>query len=282
MKYILIIALVFSTTTTFAKKKRKRPSAPADSSVNRPLSEGQWKEVHQIIDEIKVQTYQTNYKLAARVGFTQISTNTQDTVNLGPSLASLGVDFTANITDAFGLELSALHSQNGLPAADSVNGFGSYIFTLDIGPTYTIHFDATQLDDYLSLRLLYHYNTSNITLEDPSDLIFMTGYTGIAPGIERSIPLTRKLGLLAKFNLLQILSAQTTSQLGYIQTGYGFLVAGEAYYKLVLFDLPLRIGLIYQQQGYENEFDIDVKEQKGKNSYFQLSRSLFVSLTTTF
>lgn len=44
----------------------------------------------------------------------------------------------------------------------------------------------------------------------------------------------------------------------------------------------VRMGISYWQQGNSNEFDDSAKQLVGKNSYFQLGRSIFANLTMMY
>ena len=145
------------------------------------------------------------------------------------------------------------------------------------------------MDDYLAVQILYHRNDSNFKLGtqvanvDTSNYIYMTHYDGISGSIERSIPITRKLGVLASFDLLQIINATSPSTLPFKQTGYGFQIEGEIYYQMMIFSSPFRVGVSYWQQGNENEFDESTsKGILGRNSYFQLARAITINLSTRF
>ncbi len=193
------------------------------------------------------------------------------------NMYSIGGEAVSNLWGNLGLELRGIYAQNVVPETTSINKADAYISWLDFGPRYTFYFDSTRLDDYLAVKILYHQSDSNFKLIDTQDKIFITHYKGLSFAVERSIPITRKLGVLASFDLLQIFSAQTPSRLKVVQYGYGFEIQGEIYYQMEIFSRVMRMGVSYWQQGNEN--NLENKDLVARNSQFQLARSIFLNLT---
>lgn len=287
MSFLLI--LLFSLNTfaqTATTPKTAPPPQPTPQEVD--LQKSKWQEVYGLIDEIKVQNPPRRYSIQGKVGLTQIITNsTGEPVNLGLSgnLPTIGLNYTSNFAGNWGAEAKLVYAQNLLPAEGSPNQAGAYIYWLDVGPRYTLYLDSTRLDNNLSFKILFHMNQANMQLTSP-DLFFVNSYTGFSLSVERGIPITRKLGVVASLDLLQILDARSPSIKEVTKSGYGFEVHGEIYYMIEMFNKPTRLGFSYWQQGNSNDFGDDPanssKQFYGKNSFFQIARSLFVNWTVLF
>ncbi|MDZ4676625.1 MAG: hypothetical protein SGI74_03865 [Oligoflexia bacterium] len=273
MKFLFL--LLFISQVTLAQT----PTPAQSQSFEADLPQFKWDEVNSIIDEIREQNPPRNYRFKIKTGLVQMITNTADTVKLGQNgnLYAIGGEAVSNFWGNLGIEARGIYAQNIVPDVASTNKADAYMTWLDIGPRYTFYFDNTRLDDNLAFKILYHQSDSNFKLMDTTDKLFITQYKGISFAIERSIPITRKLGVLAAFDLLQIFSAQTPSRLKVVQYGYGFEIQGEIYYQLDIFGKVVRMGVSYWQQGNEN--NLEDKDFLARNSQFQLARSIFLNLT---
>ncbi|MCC6277062.1 MAG: hypothetical protein IT289_04005 [Oligoflexia bacterium] len=292
MKNILI--LIFIPWMALAQEKdqqnakAKATPAPAPAVVSKPktnsvepelpLQPSKWLEVNSIIDEIKEQNPPRNFKLKAKAGLVQMIVNTDDPIKLGlgSNLPAIGFEGVANVFGNFGLEARSIFAMNLVPDPTSPNTASSYIYWLDIGPRYTLYMDSTKLDNNLAFKVLFHHNQSNFQITDPVNRLYVTKYSGASFGIERSIPITRKLGVVGEFDLVQIFSTSTPSTIAVKQYGYGFEIQGEIYYQMELFGKPWRVGVSYWQQGHESE--VDAKDNFRRNSQFQVARALFINL----
>ncbi|MBK9293966.1 MAG: hypothetical protein IPM57_05900 [Oligoflexia bacterium] len=271
MKLFLIILL--STLSVFAAED---------------LQKSKWKEVYNIIDNIKTKNPPRRYSIQGRAGLTQLITNsTGEPLNLGlgGNLPTIGLSYKSNFAGNWGAEAKLVYAQNLIPAEGSPNQSSSYIYWLDLGPRYTLYLDSTRLDNNLTFKILFHLNGSNMALTEP-DLFFVHQYMGYSFSVERGIPITRKLGIIASLDLLQILDAKSNSTKQVTGSGYGFEVHGEIYYMIELFNKPTRLGFSYWQQGNSNDFGDDPtnssKQFYSKNSFFQIARALFVNWTVLF
>lgn len=253
----------------------------------RKFPESRWPEVYSLIDSIKSQNPPVNVRTTLKFGVIQMQTNTTEV--LGESLPCAGFEGSANIFRGFGIEAKYIYAQGSI----------ANITWLNFGPKYTFYFDSTQLDDFLALKVLYHQNASSIIVPEPSTTtgavstsntpFFVTSYTGTLLGVERGIPITKKLGVLASFDLLLIQDASyPKTNLGWAikNSGYGFQLQGELYYKFLLFSKNMRFGVSYWQQGNDTEFDrtnfAAGAPDANKHSYFQLARTIFFNLSTSF
>ncbi len=248
------------------------------------LQKSKWQEIYNLIDEIKVQNPPHHYSFQARLGLMQISSNSVDDpvkLGLGSNLPAVGINGSSNFLGNFGLEGRLIYAQNLVSDPDSVNKSSAAIYWFDFGPRYTFYLDSTRLDNNITLKVLYHVNDSTFKLTS-NDLMFVTHYFGVSGSVERSIPITRKLGVVASLDLLQILSATSPSNKVLSPSGYGFEVHGEIYYLMELFQHPTRVGFSYWQQGNNNDFGDSAKGFFAKNSYFQLARALFLNATVLY
>ena len=267
-------------------------NAQAETTTDFPDSK--WAEVNSIIDEVKSQNSPQNLRLTGSLGLISLQSNTPDSVKLGSgnSVVAIGLTAVANIWNHFGLEAKVLHGRNLIPADGSPNTAGASITWIDVGPRYTLYLDSSKLDNYLAFKILYHQNDSDFKLvpADPNSIpfpIFMTHYAGVSGSVERSIPISKRLGVLASFDLLQIFQASAPTStsaipIGFAQSGYGFEVKGEVYYQLEIQNSRMRLGVSYWQQGNENEFDNPTKILMSRNSYFQIARSVYLDLSLLF
>lgn len=256
------------------------------SAENDILQKSKWDEVNSLIDEIKIQNPPRHIILTGSLGFSQVISNSLgDPVRLGlnNNMPSIGLTAIGNFFGNVGLETKFVYAQNVIPADGSPNTASTFIYWLDAGPRYTFFLDESRREDNLSVKILFHINQANFVLTDPQ-LCMINRYMGISGSVERSIPITRKLGLIASLDLLQIFQAvpASNSQIGVVQSGYGFELKGELYYILELGKLTTRLGFAYWQQGNDNELSTTAKENFGKNSFFQVARSLFFSGSLLF
>jgi hypothetical protein len=272
------LVLFLFSLNALAQQPQATPAAP-QATYDSDLPQFKWDEVNSIVDEIREQNPPRNYRFKVKTGLVQVITNTADTLQLGQNgnLFALGGEAVGNFWGKFGLEGRGIYAQNLISSAQSPNKSNAYMSWMDIGPRYTFYFDNTKLDNNLALKVLYHQSDSNFQLVDAQDKLFITHYKGVSFAVERSIPITRKLGVLAAFDLLQIFEAQTPSRLKVLQYGYGFEIQGEIYYQMELFGHVMRSGVSYWQQGNEN--NLEDKDFIARNSQFQLARCIFFNLT---
>lgn len=275
----LLILLVFLSLEVFAQTTPM--ASPSQTlSPSREFPKSKWPEVYSIIDGIKVQNPPQNLKIRAKSGLVQIASNTPAQID-DSGFPSVGLEVGIDVIGNFGIEAKYLYAQNLMTPSER-NGTDTYITWLDIGPTYTIFFDSTRLDDYLAIKLYYHSNDANIVRSDSENpaTFFINHYAGFSPSIERSIPITPKLGVIASFDLLQITDVSDP----YLarSSGYGFQIQGELYYRMSFLSKPMRLGLSYWQQGNDTEFNGEAKQTTGHNSYFQLARALFINASFAY
>jgi hypothetical protein len=257
----------------------------ADS--NGELSPQRWAELNHILDDIKGDSAPQDLKLSLKTGVITLQSNTQDSVNLGAGgmLAALGVKLDYIFSTHFGLEGSYLFAENAFGGTSSVNPTSSSSTWISAGPRYITYLSQSGVNNYIDFKILYHKVDSNFKLVNDGSIpnpMFMAHYSGVAFGVERSIPISTSFGLVASFDLIQILSASSPSTLGFSQSGYGFDLTGEFYYEWELFHKTSRVGISYWQQGLENDFDNTSKNLTGRNSYLQISRALLANLSFLF
>jgi hypothetical protein len=261
--------------------------APAPVTEETEFPKSRLPELYSLIDEIKIRNPPQNYRFRVQTGIIQMLTNTDERKGVragnGIGFPAIGIETVANIWNHIGVLGRFVYAQNLLPSQDSLNGTNAFIYWADVGPRYTLYFDSTRIDDYLAFQVLFHLNESNLQIYDKSSTsVFMTRYFGVSGSVERSIPITRKLGVSATFDLLQILDSSSPSNQSLQKSGYGFQIQGEIYYQLNIFERFVRVGLSYWQQGNEVEAGEEIKVLEGKNSFFQLGRALFLNLSALY
>jgi hypothetical protein len=248
------------------------------------FSSQKWEEVNNIVDEIRNESAPKNFKVALKTGLVQIQTNAQDSIRLGQgnSVLAGGVLINYEFASSWSIEANYLYGMNAFAVAGSPNTSDASISWLDAGFRYLVSLDSLKLDNYIAFKALYHQNDSKMQLVSDGTVatpVFMTHYMGAALGVERSIPLSRRFGLLAYFNFIEILQATTPATIAVSQNGYGFEVSGELYYQFQLFRKTSRAGLSYWQQGNQNDFTTSGKATTGSNGYTQTAQALFTNLS---
>jgi len=293
-----LIALVWTLLfgmVSFAGTSPVPLPSPIDNT-DKELQNSKWEEVQSIIDDIKTQNPPDTVKLRIRLGAIQTITNNQgssDGIQFGQSGASLGfgLDGSINLFGNLGLEARETYTQNLLPAPSSPNQGQAYISWFDAGPRYTFYLDSTRLDNNVVIKVLYHENYNNLIL-DPTlpTFLWVNFYSGVSGSVERNIPITNKLGIMGMFDLLQIFNTSSptinsntsTTNSSIAKSGYGFEIHAEVYYKILWGKMPMRMGLMYWQQGNQSELDDSIKSAQGRNSYFQTSRAIFGTMSMLF
>ena len=178
------------------------PTPPKTDEQN--LTKPRWAEVNAILDDIKIQNPPRSHRMIFKVGLIQLIPNTADAVLLGQdsNLISLGATYITNPWDNIGLEIRGIYGQNVFPNSASPNDASAYTYWLDLGPRYTFYLDNTKLDNNLAFKLLFHDNGSNFKLladTTTNKYTFVTHYQSFSFSVERSLPVTRKLGVFASF-----------------------------------------------------------------------------------
>lgn len=276
---LLIFILVFALSQSEARAQ----SEDVDPRI---------KEAYQIIDAIKDTNPPDAFRIEYRQGLMQVFSNSIDAVELNrlKSIPFIGIETVTRISNDLGLEARGYYARNFLfeHEASSPNKDDAFQYSYDAGPRYRFILDPTQIDDYVAIKLLYHNTTNNFKLAD-SRYVFMKQYNGIVLGVERSIPVTTKIGILASLDLNYITRATTDSTAELETTGIGFMMRGAAHYRVNWFGLTSRIGGAYWQGGFVNRFspsassttDAD-SDAYGKTSHVQTFRAVSVSYTVHF
>jgi len=257
------------------------------------LDAGTMAEAQAIINDVKMQNPPDALKLKIMTGVMQLVTSSTEAVDLGSGNTTLavGIDGNMHLFGNVGLEAREVYTQNIIPDKSSVNMSNAYMSWFDGGPTYTFYLDSTRLEDNIIVKFLYHENYNNLQLNDPFAL-FVNYYAGFAASFERNIPITNKLGITGMFDLLQIVNTASPSLNQFqgstpthntvAKSGYGFEIQAEIYYKFIFGSLPARIGFEYWQQGNQSELDDSLKQSLGQESYFQVTRALFGTMSVLF
>lgn len=239
------------------------------------------KQAYQIIDDIKKRNPPDNFKIEVRSGLLQIFANSTDSIDLNryKSLHFMGIDASAMFSEKWGLEARTYYAKNYLfpTESGSPNGPNAYLATTEGGLRYRMILDAAQIDDYVVLRLLYHSQVNNFKLRETTG-VFVKSYSGIVAGIERSIPVTPKIGILANLDLNMIQSAKTDSDAEIVSTGVGFQMRGSMYYEVNWLGTVSRLGAAYWQGGLVNRFSPASQQNTGKTSHVQTFRAVSMSL----
>jgi hypothetical protein len=81
------------------------------------------------------------------------------------------------------------YTQNILFGGKTINGSNTYQYGLDGGLRYLFFLDATEREDYIALKLMYHTTKNNFVLSSPNN-VFMKSYRGVFVSFERSLPVT--------------------------------------------------------------------------------------------
>lgn len=188
--------------------------------------------MNSILDDIKIQNPPRSHRLIFKVGLIQLIPNTADAV----VLAGSQLDFSGGHLHHQPLgqhrpqDFGRIAVQNIFPNGTSPNDSTAFTYWVDLGPRYTFYLDDTKLDNNLALKLLFHDNGSNFRLladTSSNKYTFVTHYQSFAFSVERSLPVTRKLGVLASFDLQMITQASSPGSQHLLPVGYGFEIQGE-------------------------------------------------------
>lgn len=262
-------------TQDLSGDKLELPTLKIESAVDPRITQS-----YEIIDDIKSRNPPDNFRAEVRSGLLQVFTNSPDSVELNrlKTLPFIAIESTVQATDNIGLEIRGYYARNFLfpTTPGSPNKSNAYQMSYDAGIKYRFILDATQIDDNVSLKLLYHNTTNNFILAN-QNTIFMKSYQGVVAGVERSIPVTPKIGILASLDLNFISQAKSDSNEEFINQGIGFQMRGNCYYRTDWFGVASRIGAAYWQGGFVNRFTPGSQSNTGRTSHVQTFRAVSLS-----
>lgn len=271
----ILLACALSSTTAFAQ---------TTGDQNIPLTQSEVNEVHELLDQIKSANPPQNGFIRTRTGLIQFIMNTTTNVKLSPDnvLPAVGTEGFFRIHKNLGFEGSLVYSTVYEQTAVQQ---GNMLF-YKVGPRYTFYLDRTNLANFFAVKLFYHVN-ENTFKPLTTDLLLINKYRGYALSIERSIPASRKIGILASLDLMQITEAKANnSTQSYVEKGLGFEFRGEIFYTLPWFKSASRLGLAYWQQSYANEMGYDgdniIRYSTNRQNFFQVSRAIWASYSVLF
>jgi hypothetical protein len=243
------------------------------------------KESYQIIDDIKAQNPPDAFRIEYRQGLMQVFSNSQDSIELNrlKSIPFFGLETTTKLYENIGFDARGYYAKNFLfeTGEFSPNKADAVQYNYDLGFRYRFVLDATQIDDYVAVKLLYTRTVNNFNLIDTAQ-IYMKEYTGIAACLERNIPVTPKIDILASLDLNYILNAESDTTGTYEQTGIGFMMRGAAHYRVDWFGLNSRIGGAYWQGGAVNKLTDETRVSAGRSSHVQTFRAVSASYVINF
>jgi hypothetical protein len=153
--------------------------------------------------------------------------------------------------------------------------------TTDGGLRYRFILDNTQIEDAVAVKLLYSQTTNNFKIKNLNEL-YMKSYTGVILGVERSIPVTPKIGILASLDVNFIQDTKSDSTADFVKSGVGFSMRGAAHYKVNWFGIISKIGGAYWQGGMVNRLSPGSQNDFSKTSHVQTFRAVSLSLMGQF
>lgn len=239
----------------------------------------------EIIDEIKATNPKDNVKIELRSGLLQVFSNNTDSVELNrlSTIPFIGAESYIKIIRNLGAEARFVYAQNAVfpTSPGSPNKEDAFQMTTEGGLRQRFILDDTQIEDAVAIKLLYSQTSNNFKIRDVNE-IFMKSYTGVIFGIERSIPVTPKIGILASLDVNFIQDTDSDSRVEYLKTGIGFSMRGAAHYKVDWFGLISKIGGAYWQGGMVNRLAPGAQSDAGKTSHVQTYRAVSLSLMGQF
>ncbi len=277
-----------NTTPVETKTKNESPALASPSSKIDSTYDPRIRQSYDIIDEIKSQNVPDHFKIEFRSGLMQVFANSAGSVELNKlkSLPFVGLETVTRIDEHWGIEARGYYAKNMVFAPTGNRDRYQTIF--DVGVRYRFILDQTQIDDAVILKILYHSLQNNFLLRNSSGEevtetsdgrtgVYMKAYTGYIAGLERSIPITPKIGINAGLDLNFIQDAKSDSTTEYLKTGIGFQVRGQMTYRLDWFGMASRIGAAYWQGGMVNRFSPGAQADIEKTSHVQTFRAVSMS-----
>lgn len=239
----------------------------------------------EIIDEVKAANPPDTFKVELRSGLLQIFSNNTDSIELNrlSTIPFVGAEGVLKIWENVAFETRFTHAQNLIfeTSPGSPNKSDAYQMSVDAGLRYRFILDATQIEDYVALKALYSQTTNNFKLRNLNEL-YMKSYTGGILGVERSIPVTPRIGILASLDLNLIQDTKSDTNADFVKTGVGFSMRGAAHYKVNWFGVISKIGGAYWQGGIVNRLAPSSQSDFGKTSHVQTFRAVSLSLMGQF
>lgn len=279
----LLAFLLAANSQAFAQQKEiALPPVKVDSAYDPRI-----KQSYEIIDDIKSRNVPNRFKAEVRAGLLQTFANSPGSIKLNQykSLSFIGLDTVTNYYKNWGLELRGYYARNLLFEVESGSpNAEAYQTVLEGGFRYTFVLDETQIDDYVAVKLLYHSTNNNFLMSCSSeeencshDLIYMKSYSGIVGGLERSIAVTPKIGIVASLDLNFIQDTKADTNIEYLKDGIGFTVRGQMTYRVDWFGIASRFGGSYWQGGMVNRLSPGAQQDNGRTSHVQTFRAMSLS-----
>jgi hypothetical protein len=238
-----------------------------------------------IIDEIKSTNPKDNVKVELRSGLLQVFANNTDAIDLNrlSTIPFVGAESYVKIYNDLGAEARFIYAQNFLfpTSPGSPNKEDAFQMTTDGGLRYRFILDNTQIEDAVAVKLLYSQTTNNFKIKNLNEL-YMKSYTGVILGVERSIPVTPKIGILASLDVNFIQDTKSDSTADFVKSGVGFSMRGAAHYKVNWFGIISKIGGAYWQGGMVNRLSPGSQNDFSKTSHVQTFRAVSLSLMGQF
>lgn len=224
-----------------------------------------------------------------RSGAIQIINNSE-----GPEFSSnnvlplVGVEWSWRLFNNISFDGRVNQAINVSPTSD-LNGTSAYQRSTDFGLKYSFILDKTRPTNFLAFKINLHNTENNFILSDPTNQFYLGSYKGYGLVVEKGVPITHKISLLASLDLISFTETTTAPDVDtayeYKENGFGFTVRGEVFYKIKVFGINSSLGLAYWQSGYVNEF-LDVtgggRELTNKKNNIQTYRMISGSFNFMF
>lgn len=261
-------------------QKMNLPNQPIKSALD-PRIQTAW----DIIDEVKASNPRDNFKIEFRSGLLQIFSNNTDAIELNrlSTVPFVGGDAILKLYHNLAAEGRVTYAQNLIfpTTPGSSNKEDAYQMMTDGGLRYRFILDETQIEDFVAIRALYSQTQNNFKIRNANEL-YMKSYTGMILGVERSIPVTPRIGIVASLDVNFIQDTKSDSNADFVKSGVGFAMRGAAHYKVDWFGLISKIGGAYWQGGMVNRLSPNSQSDFAKVSHVQTFRAVSLSFMGQF